>query len=62
MENVNLLALINLFSGIGNSLASPFFPFLNTKFPLTDATLGWIISTYSLASTIFLLIPIELRT
>ena len=53
MENVNLLALINLFSGIGNSLASPFFPFLNTKFPLTDATLGWIISTYSLASTIF---------
>ena len=53
MENVNLLALINLFSGIGNSLASPFFPYLNTKFPLTDATLGWIISTYSLASTLF---------
>ena len=53
MENVNLLALINLFSGIGNSLASPFFPYLNTKFPLTDAILGWIISTYSLASTLF---------
>ena len=53
MENVNLLALINLFSGVGNSLAAPFFPSLNTKFYLTDAILGWIISTYSLASTVF---------
>ena len=53
MENIYLLATINLFSGISNSLASPFFPFLNTKFKLTDAVLGWIISTYSLASTLF---------
>ena len=53
MENIILLALINLFSGVGNSLASPFFPYLNTKFILTDAALGWIISTYSLASTLF---------
>ena len=55
MENVNLylLALINLFSGVSNSLASPFFPYLNTKFILPDAILGWIISTYSLASTLF---------
>ena len=53
MENIYLLATINLFSGIGNSLASPFFPFLNTKFKLTDAVLGWIISTYSLSSTLF---------
>ena len=53
MDNINLLALINLFSGVGNSLASPFFPSLNSKFILTDAILGWIISTYSLASTLF---------
>ena len=53
MENIYLLALINLFSGIGNSLASPFFPSLNIKYNLTDAILGWIISTYSLASTLF---------
>ena len=53
MENINLLALINLFSGVGNSLASPFFPSLNIKFILPDVILGWIISTYSLASTLF---------
>jgi len=55
MEDVNLylLALINLFSGVSNSLASPFFPYLNSKFILPDAILGWIISTYSLASTLF---------
>ena len=53
MENVNLLALINLFSGIGISLSSPFFPYLNVKFFLTDAILGWILSAYSLSSTLF---------
>ena len=53
MENINLLALINLFSGVGDSLASPFFPSLNIKFILPDVILGWIISTYSLASTLF---------
>ena len=53
MESVNLLALINLFSGVSNSLAAPFFPYLNIKFVLTDAILGWVISTYSLASTLF---------
>ena len=53
MENINLLALINLFSGISNSLAAPFFPYLNIKFVLPDVILGWIISTYSLASTLF---------
>ena len=53
MKNVNLLALINLFSGIGISLSSPFFPYLNVKFFLTDAILGWILSAYSLSSTLF---------
>ena len=53
MENVNLLAIINLFSGIGISLSSPFFPYLNNKFILPDAILGWILSTYSLSSTLF---------
>ena len=53
MENIILLALINLFSGIGISLSSPFFPYLNVKFFLTDAILGWILSAYSLSSTLF---------
>ena len=53
MENINLLALINLFSGMGLSLTSPFFPYLNNKFILPDAILGWILSTYSLSSTLF---------
>ena len=53
MENINLLALINLFSGVGNSLASPFFPSLNIKFILPDVILGWILSAYSLSSTLF---------
>ena len=53
MKNVNLLALINLFSGIGISLSSPFFPSLNSKFILPDVILGWILSAYSLSSTLF---------
>ena len=53
MENINLLVLINLFSGMGLSLTSPFFPYLNNKFILPDAILGWILSTYSLSSTLF---------
>ena len=53
MKNVNLLALINLFSGIGISLSSPFFPSLNSKFILPDVILDWILSAYSLSSTLF---------
>ena len=46
MKNVNLLALINLFSGIGISLSSPFFPSLNSKFILPDVILGWIFRVF----------------
>ncbi len=53
MKNSNLFVLINMLSGMGYSLAAPLFPSLGNNGELNEEILGWIISTYSLASTIF---------
>ena len=52
MKNTTLFFLINMFSGIGYSLVSPLFPSLGKKDNLNEEILGFIISTYSIASTI----------
>ena len=52
MKNTTLFFLINMFSGMGYSLVSPLFPSLGEKDNLSEEILGWIISTYSIASTI----------
>ena len=52
MKNTTLFLLINMFSGMGYSLVSPLFPSLGKKDNLSEEILGWIISTYSIASTI----------
>ena len=52
MKNTTLFFLINMFSGMGYSLVSPLFPSLGKKDNLSEEILGWIISTYSIASTI----------
>ena len=52
MKNSSLFLLINTLSGMGYSLAAPLFPSLGDNEILTEAILGWIISTYSLAGTI----------
>ena len=52
MKNTTLFLLINMFSGMGYSLVAPLFPSLGKKDNLSEETLGWIISTYSIASTI----------
>ena len=52
MKDTFLLALINMFSGMGYSLVSPLFPSLGEKDKLSEELLGWIISTYSIAGTI----------
>ena len=52
MKNTTLFILINMFSGMGYSLVSPLFPSLGEKDHLSEAMLGWIISTYSITGTI----------
>ncbi len=52
MKNTTLFLLINMFSGMGYSLVSPLFPSLGKKDNIGEDVLGWIISTYSIASTI----------
>jgi MFS family permease len=52
MKNTTLFFLINMFSGMGYSLVSPLFPSLGKKDNIGEDVLGWIISTYSIASTI----------
>lgn len=52
MKNTTLFFLINMFSGMGYSLVSPLFPSLGKKDNLSEEILGFIISTYSIASTI----------
>ena len=53
MKNATLFFLLIMFSGMGYSIVSPLFPSLGEKDNLSEEILGWIISTYSIASTIF---------
>ena len=53
MKNTTLFFLLIMFSGMGYSLVSPLFPSLGKKDNLGEEILGWIISTYSIAGTIF---------
>ena len=41
-----------MFSGMGYSLVSPLFPSLGKEDNLSEVVLGWIISTYSISSTL----------
>lgn len=52
MKNTTLFVLINMFSGMGYSLVSPLFPSLGKEDNLSEEILGWIISTYSISSTL----------
>ena len=47
-----ILFIINTFISMGYSIIAPLFPVLGKKISLTENTLGWIISLYSLANFI----------
>ena len=47
-----LLFFMNMFSGMGYSIVAPLFPTLEKYFSISEAIIGWIISTYSISNTI----------
>ena len=47
-----LLFCMNMFSGTGYSIVAPLFPILESDYSITEATLGLIIGTFAIASTI----------
>ena len=51
-KSIILLICINMFSGMGYSIVAPLFPALENKFSISEALLGWIISTYAISSCI----------
>ena len=51
-KSIILLICINMFSGMGYSIVAPLFPVLEKKFSISEALLGWIISTYAISSCI----------
>ena len=51
-KSIILLICINMFSGMGYSIVAPLFPALENKFIISEALLGWIISTYAISSCI----------
>ena len=53
MKDLNILFLINMFSGMGYSLVAPLFPLLGEEDGLNEELIGWIISLYPIASTAF---------
>ena len=51
-KSIILLICINMFSGMGYSIVAPLFPVLENKFAISEALLGWIISSYAISSCI----------
>ena len=51
-KSLILLFCINMFSGMGYSLVAPLFPILENDFSISEALLGWIISTYAISNCI----------
>ena len=47
-----LLFFMNMLSGMGYSIVAPLFPTLEKYFSISEAIIGWIISTYSISNTI----------
>ena len=47
-----LLICMNMFSGMGYSIVLPLFPVLEKDFSISEALLGWIISTYAISNCI----------
>jgi predicted MFS family arabinose efflux permease len=41
-----------MFSGMGYSIVLPLFPVLEKDFSISEALLGWIISTYAISNCI----------
>ena len=51
-KSVILLICMNTFSAMGYSIVAPLFPVLGKDFSISEALLGWIISTYAIANCI----------
>ena len=47
-----LLICMNMFSAMGYSIVAPLFPVLGKDFSISEALLGWIISTYAITNCI----------
>ena len=52
MKGQTILFLINTFCGMGYSIVAPLFPLLTKNNGINEELLGWIISIYSITSTI----------
>ena len=52
MKGQTILFLINTISGMGYSIIAPLFPLLNKNHGINEELIGWMISTYSITSTI----------
>ena len=50
-KSLILLFCMNMFSGMGYSIVAPLFPSLEKYFSISEALLGWIISTYAISNT-----------
>ena len=51
-RSIILLICMNMFSGMGYSIVLPLFPVLEKDFSISEALLGWIISTYAISNCI----------
>ena len=51
-KSLILLFCMNMFSGIGYSIVAPLFPILENDFSISEALLGWIISTFAISNCI----------
>ena len=48
MRNINILYIINLFSGMGSSIFAPLFPIIGQKYNLSNSLIGFLIGIFSL--------------
>ena len=51
-KSIILLICMNTFSAMGYSIVAPLFPVLGKDFSISEALLGWIISTYAISNCI----------
>ena len=51
-KSIILLICMNMFSAMGYSIVAPLFPVLGKDFSISEALLGWIISTYAITNCI----------
>ena len=51
-KSIILLIFMNMFSAMGYSIVAPLFPVLGKDFSISEALLGWIISTFAITNCI----------